>query len=135
MEEILYLPEEDPMVELSRYHLRNAVDEYEMGTSTKVAPKGGPPLSMPKPTPETLGHYDLKRFWISRESHNDVEFVALLKRGEYDYEASSTRWLVIRGGCDYTGWGCQSGADATGFDLWEHRTMAMSATELERLGL
>ena len=66
-------------------------------------------------------------------SREDVEEICAMRAGEHDEESwliygrlKDGRWFSLEVGCDYTGWDCQAGGDAT---------IANSKDEIERFGL
>lgn len=90
------------------YHVRSGLDPSELRKADYVDTETGLLLPLPiKPGPELLGRVDSIRNWyISEQAHNDISFEAVFDM-DYDYPF---RFAYMEGGCDYTGWGCQSGA-------------------------
>lgn len=76
-------------------------------------------------------------------SREHVASVVAIEDGENDgaewiglFKMTDGRWLVVRAGCDYTGWGCQEGGSSDVADTKrEAIAFGLTAEERRRLKL
>lgn len=120
--------------EIIEYHVEQALNPGELDKIDVIV--GGLPRHLKEPpvNEETMKAVaNLLHFDIDMWEYSDVSFSAVL----YMYPDSDyPPYAILRGGCDYTGWGCQSGADITFahtmLDLYRY---ALDNYERERWGI
>lgn len=116
----------DKNKELAEYHISSGAAPYELSMCDYIVNKLPKPLAFRPSDGDEFYNKEIMEIiqWdISSEDYNEISFSAVFGLWpESDYP----RYGYMTGGCDYTGWGCQSGASII---------FADSLMELYRYGL
>mgnify|MGYP001825936286 CR=1 FL=1 len=95
--------------EIIEYHVENSLTPFELERSDVIENGLPRPLKEPPVNVETMKAVaGLLHFEIDQWEYSEISFSAVM---HFYPDSGYPAYAVLRGGCDYTGWGCQSGAD------------------------
>jgi hypothetical protein len=100
-------------LDIALYHLRNGLSPEELAKADVVGADGLFTSFATKPGPEIISSLAPVHWWISEWAHNEISFALLASTS---WKSNLPNYVFIEGGCDYTGWGCQSGASLIASD-------------------